>query len=308
MTPAISNPVVRTLLAGTIRSRQAPLRISACRHPSGRRAAAAPALSSTNRAHFSSSPSTAGGEWDLRWPIPWRNTRDLAAASAARGSSAVASPYAALRALHPMGSRLLSGGPTTRSSTSSAANSGLRPGSPDDHDDGENDGKTGNGARQKKGGRYKAAKIRAREGAAKGRAAAKKGAVSVGTMVQKYGLTFFFAYFGLYFITLGSLFAGIDSGLLDPASVMSAVEWIPGMPGGEGEAEAPKSIAEVIARYMTRYHWSRPYAESVMNNPHFANFGVAWLAAKLTEPVRLAIAVPLTPKIHKALGRDEVGN
>ena len=140
----------------------------------------------------------------------------------------------------------------------------------------------------------------------KGRAAAKKGAIGVRDMIQKYGFTFLGTYFSVYFGTLGALFAGIDSGLMDPATLMDSVSWIPGIHiGGGGEdGEGTKTTVDLVVQLMQKYEFTKPYADAVAENPHTANLGVAWIATKFTEPIRLGASIAIVPKVHKALGRD----
>ena len=182
------------------------------------------------------------------------------------------------------------GGPS-RSSTSAA-----RPSF--DEEDANNKGEESNDA-----GRSRSRLNSARQ---KGQAAAKKGAIGVRDMIQKYGFTFLGTYFSVYFGTLGALFAGIDSGLMDPATLMDSVSWIPGIHiGGGGEdGEGTKTTVDIVVQLMQKYEFTKPYADAVAENPHTANLGVAWIATKFTEPIRLGVSIAIVPRIHKALGRD----
>lgn len=47
---------------------------------------------------------------------------------------------------------------------------------------------------------------------------------------------------------------------------------------------------------------TRPYAEKLTKNPNLINLGIAWVATKFTEPLRLAVTVAVTPRIARALG------
>ena len=208
------------------------------------------------------------------------------------------------------------GGPN-RSSTSVAqpsfsSSSNVPRDDDDDDDDEEGKGSDRAGAgrssrlssARKKG---QAAAKRGQAAAKRGQAAAKKGAIGVRDMIQKYGFTFLGTYFGLYFGTLGALFAGIDSGLLDPAAVMDSVSWIPGIHigvGDGGDGEGTKKTVDIIVELMQKYDFTRQYADAVANNPHMANLGIAWIATKFTEPIRLGLSLAVVPRIHRALGRD----
>jgi hypothetical protein len=86
----------------------------------------------------------------------------------------------------------------------------------------------------------------------------------------------------------------VESGVLDPAYVMS---WVT-----DGNEEA-KSSVQIIVEFMDHYPWTKPYAPMIENNPKMANLGVAWVATKFTEPIRLAITIPLLPWVSRAVGR-----
>ena len=199
------------------------------------------------------------------------------------------------------------GGPN-RSSTSAAHPSFSSSSSvpPDGGDEEEGKGSDRAGAGRSRSSRLASARKKGQAAAKRGQAAAKKGAIGVRDMIQKYGFTFLGTYFGLYFGTLGALFAGIDSGLLDPATVMDSVSWIPGIHigVGDGDGEGAKTTVDIIVELMQRYDFTRQYADDVANNPHTANLGIAWIATKFTEPIRLGASLAVVPRIHRALGRD----
>ena len=129
-----------------------------------------------------------------------------------------------------------------------------------------------------------------------GRQAAADGAHSLRGMIQKYGTVFIGTYLAVYFTTLGTLFMGIESGVLDPAYVLS---WVSddSMDGG-----VKKSTVAVVAEFMDHYSWTRPYKSFVENNPQLANLGVAWIAVKFTEPIRFGTTVAIVPRLSRYLG------
>eukprot|EP00980_Cylindrotheca_fusiformis_P007393 scaffold1525_cov142-Cylindrotheca_fusiformis.AAC.193 len=127
------------------------------------------------------------------------------------------------------------------------------------------------------------------------RAAARKGAHSAGVLMKKYGPIFVGTYLVVYTATLGGLFVSVESGILDPAYVMSFVT--------DGTDDA-KSSVQVIVEILDRYSWTKQFAPLVERNPSVANFGVAWVATKFTEPLRIAITVPLLPRVSRFLGRS----
>jgi hypothetical protein len=127
----------------------------------------------------------------------------------------------------------------------------------------------------------------------KGARAARKGAKTAREMLQQYGPVFFGTYMSVYFVSWGLIFAGMDSGLLDPVQIMAY------MGGG---AEEGKSTVHFVVEYMEKFAWTRPYAATVEENPHFANLGVAWVANKFTEPARLVFTMAIVPKLARHFG------
>jgi len=120
-------------------------------------------------------------------------------------------------------------------------------------------------------------------------------------------------YFTIYWGTVATLFAGIDSGVIDPGTLMGYVKsWgmsaggdEPNAAGAAGAAEDARSTVEMVAAYLESYELTREYAESVRGNPLTANFALAWFATKFTEPVRLGATLVLVPKVHRALGKKD---
>lgn len=140
--------------------------------------------------------------------------------------------------------------------------------------------------------------------AEKGKEAMTKGATSVRALIQKYGFTFVGTYMGIYFVTLGALFAGLDSGFIDPISITS-IE-LPWHASGTEEGtnvttdrEDFHSGVDFVVSYMKKFPWTAPYTDYVLRNPHLANLGLAWVATKLTEPIRLPVSIAIVRKIKK---------
>lgn len=131
------------------------------------------------------------------------------------------------------------------------------------------------------------------------RASAVEGAKSFGSMLKQYGPVFVGTYMGVYFTTLGLLFAGVESGVMDPVSLF---DWLGhGGSGGEGVGET-KSTVELVVQFMESHALTKPYAPVVQRNPEFANLAAAWVAVKFTEPVRFPVAVAITPRIARYFG------
>lgn len=147
--------------------------------------------------------------------------------------------------------------------------------------------------------------------------------------LQKYGAVFVGTYISIYVTTLLSIFGALDSGLLDPdligqvfkVSKDFACETADVLgPAGCGSSmdeaatayanelstemtREKRTLVEIVTGYLQNYEWSAQYAEKMEQNPHLANLAVAWFMVKFTEPVRLALAFAVVPKVARALGR-----
>lgn len=125
------------------------------------------------------------------------------------------------------------------------------------------------------------------------RQTARAGAKSLGGMIKLYGPVFLGTYFSVYFATLGTLFVGVESGVLDPVSLFSMIG---------GSAAESKNTVDFVVDFMQHHTLTEPYAHFFEKNPQFANLAVAWITVKFTEPVRLAVSAAITPKIARKLG------
>jgi len=138
----------------------------------------------------------------------------------------------------------------------------------------------------------------------------KKGARSLRELAHKYGYTFFGSYFTIYLITLSTLFTGLDSGYIDPATltdIQFQFPWHSGTGAEEAAAKADakefRSSVEMLAGYIERFEWMEKAKEAAAKNPHLANLAIAWVATKFTEPVRLPLTLAITPRVSKFLGQ-----
>ncbi|KAL3778676.1 hypothetical protein ACHAW5_000464 [Stephanodiscus triporus] len=149
-------------------------------------------------------------------------------------------------------------------------------------------------------------------------------------LFKKYGMVFVGTYIAVYWTVLLTFYIGLDSGILDPdflsqvfkVSKDVAVETadIIGPTGSGASMEEAatayadevttditkdkRTLVDIVSGYLNNWEWSKKYADHLAENPHLANLAVAWFMVKFTEPVRLAAAVMVTPKVAKALGRD----
>lgn len=138
------------------------------------------------------------------------------------------------------------------------------------------------------------ARTKARESYAEALPKAQAGAATSFEKLKQYGPVFAGTYASLYIGTLCGLYAGIDSGLIDPATVFSYI--------GSGTEAESKNTAEFIIDYLNHWAWTKPAVPFFEKNPHFANLGVAWVATKFTEPVRLVFAMVVVPRLAHSLG------
>ena len=130
-----------------------------------------------------------------------------------------------------------------------------------------------------------------------GRAAARKGAKSAGEMFRKYGPVFVGTYLGVYVTTLSSLFVGVQSGILDPATLLGLI-----VDSTDPTTGAAKSTVTMTVELLEHYSWTKPYAPMVEKNPYIANFAVAWISTKFTEPPRLAVTAAVVPRLARYFG------
>mmetsp|Transcript_12451 Transcript_12451/g.19277 ORF Transcript_12451/g.19277 Transcript_12451/m.19277 type:complete len:301 (-) Transcript_12451:193-1095(-) len=161
--------------------------------------------------------------------------------------------------------------------------------------------------------RYKKGKVKAQESYHKGKIKAKagakvaqKGAKTFAGMFQQYGPVFAGTYFAVYVTTLGSLFAGVDSGLIDPVTILSIGQSVGEATGGAttgDEVATQKSTVDMVVHLLEEYSFTSSWAPVVQRNPHFANLAVAWVATKFTEPIRIALTMAVTPRLALYLGR-----
>jgi hypothetical protein len=122
---------------------------------------------------------------------------------------------------------------------------------------------------------------------------ARQGAKSAGEMLRLYGPVFAGTYLTIYAATLGTLYSGIQSGVLDPVALFG---WL-----GQDTGES-KNTVDIVVEFMQHYSFTKPYAVQVEAHPYLANLAVAWIAVKFTEPIRLAVAIPITPRVARYCG------
>ena len=122
---------------------------------------------------------------------------------------------------------------------------------------------------------------------------AKDGAKSFGGMMKTYGPVFIGTYLSVYAMTLGSLYVGVESGVLDPVTILGYIT---------GNHEEARSSAEVVAEMLEHYTITEPFAEMVREKPPVANFAIAWVTTKFTEPMRLGLTAVVVPRVARHFG------
>lgn len=92
---------------------------------------------------------------------------------------------------------------------------------------------------------------------------------------KKYGLIGVGTYLGVYVLTLGGMYLAVSAGVVKTGDINSLVE---------------------------KLHLDKLFGKEELNIPPKAgNFMIAWVATKLTEPVRLIITLAITPPISRLI-------
>lgn len=129
----------------------------------------------------------------------------------------------------------------------------------------------------------------------------RKAALSFKEVVQKYGAYFAFTYFTIYVTTVSAFFVAIEFSVLDPLWILDWDFF------GDGSTEAGAATAsDKIASVLDKYEMTQSLSKYVESSPQATNLGVAWLCAKVTEPLRLAVALPITRMVARVIrGKDD---
>lgn len=139
-----------------------------------------------------------------------------------------------------------------------------------------------------------------------GQKAVKKGAHSIKDLIAKHGLSFVGTYFTLWLTIYGAVFGALDSGLIDPMTLMNIeLPWHSGAEASEqdaADAEEIHSAIDYVASKMKNFKLTEPYADYVKDNPRISNLAIAFIATKLTEPVRIGVTLAIVPKVSRMRG------
>ena len=131
---------------------------------------------------------------------------------------------------------------------------------------------------------------------------AKEGMSKAKILMSKYGYFFVGTYLSVYVGTVSSLYFLLDHGLVDPSS-LSIPDWFPSIFPSHGDEEV--TLVSLIADLADNFEFTKKYVESIQKRPEFVNLGIAWVATKLTEPIRLGVSIFLTPRIARLFGRKD---
>ncbi len=123
----------------------------------------------------------------------------------------------------------------------------------------------------------------------------KKGALAFGAMMKKYGPVFIGTYLGVYVTTLALFFGGIETGVLDPVVLF---QWI----GSDSGSVTASTTYDLVMEFMKNHAVTKPAVPYLEKYPSMANFAVAWITVKFTEPLRLPVALFLTPRVARMVG------
>ncbi|KAF0752345.1 hypothetical protein AaE_006075 [Aphanomyces astaci] len=111
-----------------------------------------------------------------------------------------------------------------------------------------------------------------------------------------YGWVGVGTYLGVYVVTLGSMFAAIETGLLSTAAPSNKDD----TNGSDDESfnivKATNKLTDWTKSMGLGAHFNVPDV-----SPTTGSFLIAWVATKFTEPVRLAVTLMITPRLARFL-------
>jgi len=116
-------------------------------------------------------------------------------------------------------------------------------------------------------------------------------------LIRQHGPLVWKTYWGVYFGTLGAVFLGTQSGLLDPVRFLH-----------RKEASSAISTMNLVTNFFQSHTWLSPYSAWIQSSPWLANFIVAWLVAEACEPLRIGITSVLVPILSKSQLEDKLSS
>lgn len=130
------------------------------------------------------------------------------------------------------------------------------------------------------------------------RAMANRGRNKLSELWHRYGYIFLGTYLSIYLGALGGGFAVFHSGLIPPEMII-----------GDTNVAIEKLVKFI--RSHDSLLFAEPYLHTIQDTPAVTNLTLAWIATKLTEPLRALITVAITPRLARLAGRvpadDEKG-
>jgi Protein of unknown function (DUF1279) len=112
-------------------------------------------------------------------------------------------------------------------------------------------------------------------------------------LCKEYGPLVWNTYWGVYFGTLGGLFVGVQSGVLNPLRLLNTT------------STNTQTVSEYAGSFLQRHARVARYAPFVQRHPMAANFLVAWLIAEALEPIRIATTGVLVPSIARRRNHEK---
>lgn len=119
-----------------------------------------------------------------------------------------------------------------------------------------------------------------------------------------HGLTFIALYISLYLFTLGVVFMGIESGLMDPVGMAHWIARRNRRDNDESTSQDAETTIELIMRWFEHRGCHGHWVTLLESHPSMANLVFALIAVKLTEPARLGFTLMLLPVLQRVWGRN----
>eukprot|EP00051_Salpingoeca_urceolata_P012995 m.162602 g.162602 ORF g.162602 m.162602 type:complete len:317 (+) comp17668_c1_seq1:342-1292(+) len=106
-------------------------------------------------------------------------------------------------------------------------------------------------------------------------------------LLKRYGAVFFGTYMAVYVSTLLLLYTGLETGVLLPKEMV----------------QNPRAAVDKLVNLLEYIGFPDSIGKAIRSNHAYTNLALAWVATKITEPLRMIIAIALTPKLARMFGR-----
>jgi hypothetical protein len=108
------------------------------------------------------------------------------------------------------------------------------------------------------------------------------------TLVRRNGPLVWKTYWGVYFGSLGAVFLGLQSGLVNPSGISLSAR------GGTSA-----TTGDVLFNFLKSRPRLTPYSSWIKSHPMVANLAVAWLVTEACEPIRIGATCVLVPLLSR---------